>query len=392
MIVLNSPKGWTGPKVVDGLQVEGTFRSHQVPLSDPATHPEHLKLLEDWLRSYRPEELFDEQGRLKPELAELAPKGERRMGANPHANGGILLRDLRMPDFRDYAVDVPSPGVRGIGDTHVLGRFLRDVTKLNSEQRNFRIFGPDETLSNGLEALFEVTKRQWDATTAPNDEFLAPTGRVMEMLSEHQCEGWLEGYLLTGRHGLFNCYEAFIHIVDSMFNQHAKWLEVTVAPAVAAKDRLVKLPAGLACLATGSQRLHTPGSRLYRPRHEQEGRDRASLPSAGCKLPAVSDGPLPAQPSLRQRRDRRQTSCAPMADDGRRRRALRRRHRHLAMGQQRPGLRAGRGNGLRRRRADAGDARRCFHSAPTSARPENSGGQCRRPHEATAANRAPARA
>ena len=227
MIVLNSPKGWTGPKVVDGLQIEGTFRSHQVPLSDPATHPEHLKLLEDWLRSYRPEELFDEQGRLKPELAELAPKGERRMGANPHANGGILLRDLRMPDFRDYAVDVPSPGVRGIGDTHVLGRFLRDVAKLNSEQRNFRVFGPDETLSNGLEALFEATKRQWDAATVPNDEFLAPTGRVMEMLSEHQCEGWLEGYLLTGRHGLFNCYEAFIHIVDSMFNQHAKWLKVT---------------------------------------------------------------------------------------------------------------------------------------------------------------------
>ena len=227
MIVLNSPKGWTGPKVVDGLQIEGTFRSHQVPLSDPATHPEHLKLLEDWLRSYRPEELFDEQGRLKPELAELAPKGERRMGANPHANGGMLLRDLRMPDFRDYAVDVPAPGVRGIGDTHVLGPFLRDVAKLNSEQRNFRVFGPDETLSNGLEALFEVTNRQWDAATVPNDEFLAPTGRVMEMLSEHQCEGWLEGYLLTGRHGLFNCYEAFIHIVDSMFNQHAKWLKVT---------------------------------------------------------------------------------------------------------------------------------------------------------------------
>ncbi|MBZ5524340.1 MAG: phosphoketolase family protein [Acidobacteriia bacterium] len=227
MIVLNSPKGWTGPKMVDGLQIEGTFRSHQVPLSDPAIHPEHLKLLEDWLRSYRPEELFDEQGCLKPELAELAPNGERRMGANPHANGGILLRDLRMPDFRDYAVDVPSPGVRGIGDTHVLGKFLRDVARLNSEQRNFRVFGPDETLSNGLEAIFEVTKRQWEGAVVPNDEFLAPTGRVVEMLSEHQCEGWLEGYLLTGRHGLFNCYEAFIHIVDSMFNQHAKWLKVT---------------------------------------------------------------------------------------------------------------------------------------------------------------------
>ncbi|HMJ29542.1 MAG TPA: phosphoketolase family protein [Xanthobacteraceae bacterium] len=227
MIVLDSPKGWTGPKTIDGLKVEGTFRSHQVPLSDPATHPEHLERLEEWLKSYRPQELFDAQGRLKAELAGLAPRGERRMGANPHANGGILLRDLRMPDFRDYAVDVPSPGLRGIGDTRVLGRFLRDVVKLNEEQRNFRVFGPDETLSNGLEALFEVTQRQWNAATDPNDKFLARTGRVMEMLSEHQCEGWLEGYLLTGRHGLFNCYEAFIHIVDSMFNQHAKWLKVT---------------------------------------------------------------------------------------------------------------------------------------------------------------------
>jgi xylulose-5-phosphate/fructose-6-phosphate phosphoketolase len=228
MIVLNSPKGWTGPKIVDGLQIEGTFRSHQVPISDPATHPGHLKLLEDWLRSYRPQELFDSQGRLKAELAELAPQGERRMGANPHANGGIFLRDLRMPDFREYAVEVPSPGVGGIGDTHVLGGFLRDVLKLNKERRIFRIFGPDETISNGLEAIFQATPRQWDAATVPNDEFLAPAGGVIEMLSEHQCQGWLEGYLLTGRHGLFNCYEAFIHIVDSMFNQHAKWLKVTL--------------------------------------------------------------------------------------------------------------------------------------------------------------------
>jgi xylulose-5-phosphate/fructose-6-phosphate phosphoketolase len=228
MIVLASPKGWTGPKVVDGLQVEGTFRSHQVPLSDPAAHPEHLKLLEDWLQSYRPQELFDAQGRLRPELAELAPTGNRRMGANPHANGGLLLRDLQLPDFRAYAAAVPAPGVRGIGDTRVLGPFLRDIAKLNQEQRNFRVFGPDETMSNGLAALFEESPRQWDAATLPNDEFLAPSGRVVDsMLSEHQCEGWLEGYLLTGRHGLFNCYEAFIHIVDSMFNQHAKWLKVT---------------------------------------------------------------------------------------------------------------------------------------------------------------------
>ncbi len=228
MIVLVSPKGWTGPKVVDGRQIEGTFRAHQVPLSDPAANPEHLRLLEQWLRSYEPQALFDEQGRLAPELAELAPQGNRRMGANPHANGGLLLRDLRMPDFRSYAVDVLAPGIKGIGDTRVLGPFLRDVAQLNEEQRNFRVFGPDETLSNGLGALFEVTLRQWDADIQPNDEFLAPSGRVMDsMLSEHQCEGWLEGYLLTGRHGLFNCYEAFIHIIDSMFNQHAKWLKVT---------------------------------------------------------------------------------------------------------------------------------------------------------------------
>ncbi len=227
MIVLKSPKGWTGPKVVDGVQIEGTFHAHQVPLSDPATHPEHLQMLEAWLRSYRPEELFDEQGRLKPELAELAPAGRRRMGANPHANGGLLLHDLRMPDFRAYGEDVPAPGAPGIGDTHVLGRFLRDVVKWNEQQRNFRIFAPDETLSNGLEAVLEATDRQWEAGAVPNDESLAPAGRVVEMLSEHQCEGWLEGYLLTGRHGLFNCYEAFIHIIDSMFNQHAKWLKVT---------------------------------------------------------------------------------------------------------------------------------------------------------------------
>ncbi|MBI1396376.1 MAG: phosphoketolase [Betaproteobacteria bacterium] len=227
MIVLESPKGWTGPATVDGHRVEGSFRAHQVPLN-PNTHPEHLALLESWLRSYRPEELFDATGRLDPGLAALAPAGERRMGANPHANGGLLLRDLHMPDFRTYAQDVPRPGASGPGDTRVLGPFLRDVAMLNREPRNFRIFSPDETLSNGLGALFEATARQWNATTLPDDEFLSPDGRVLDsMLSEHQCEGWLEGYLLTGRHGLFDCYEAFIHIVDSMFNQHAKWLKVT---------------------------------------------------------------------------------------------------------------------------------------------------------------------
>jgi len=228
MIVLRSPKGWTGPKEVDGLQIEGTFRSHQIPLLVDPKHPEHVKQLESWMKSYKPEELFDENGKLIPELAELAPKGNRRMGANPHTNGGLMMRELRMPDFHAHAVAVPSPGSVAAGDTVVLGKFLRDVVILNMESRNFRVFGPDETLSNLLNAVFESTNRQWEAGRLTNDEFLAPAGRVVDsMLSEHQCEGWLEGYLLTGRHGLFNCYEAFIHIVDSMFNQHAKWLKVT---------------------------------------------------------------------------------------------------------------------------------------------------------------------
>ena len=227
MIVLKSPKGWTGPKFIDGLPVEGSFRSHQVPLTDPRTNPKHLAQLEEWLKSYKPEELFDGGGAFRAELAELAPKGERRMGANPHANGGLLLRDLRMPNFREYAVDIASPGSVQASDTTILGQFIRDVVRLNEAHRNFRVFGPDETISNKLTAVFEATNRQWEAQTLATDEFLARDGRVMEVLSEHQCEGWLEGYLLTGRHGLFNCYEAFIHIVDSMFNQHAKWLKVT---------------------------------------------------------------------------------------------------------------------------------------------------------------------
>jgi xylulose-5-phosphate/fructose-6-phosphate phosphoketolase len=227
MIILVTPKGWTGPKVVDGQQVEGTYRAHQVPLSEPRTRPEHLRQLEEWMRGYRPEELFDAGGRLRPELADLAPKGERRMGASPHANGGILLRDLRLPDFREYAVDVATPGSVDVEDTRVLGAFLRDVIVRNAEARNFRIFGPDETASNRLTAVLDATDKQWDAEIRASDDHLARDGRVMEMLSEHQCQGWLEGYLLTGRHGLFNSYEAFIHIVDSMFNQHAKWLKVT---------------------------------------------------------------------------------------------------------------------------------------------------------------------
>jgi xylulose-5-phosphate/fructose-6-phosphate phosphoketolase len=226
MIVLRSPKGWTGPVEVDGMQIEGTFRAHQVPILVDAGHPDHVALLEDWMKSYKPEELFDKDGALVAELTQLAPLGERRMGANPHANGGILLRDLHMPDFRMHAVVVPSPGAVSAQDTLVLGDFFRDIVALNPH--NFRIFGPDETLSNLLGAVFEVTNRQWEAREVQNDEFLAPEGRVLDsMLSEHQCQGWLEGYLLTGRHGLFNSYEAFIRIVDSMFSQHAKWLKVT---------------------------------------------------------------------------------------------------------------------------------------------------------------------
>jgi xylulose-5-phosphate/fructose-6-phosphate phosphoketolase len=226
MIVLRTPKGWTGPKEVDGRRTEDYWRSHQVPLDEMHEKPEHVHLLEEWMRSYRPADLFDDSGHLRPELVALAPRGERRMSANPHTNGGLLLRDLRMPDFREYAVDVTSPGAVNAEATRVMGQFLRDVMKLNMDARNFRLFSPDESNSNRWQDVLEVTNRAWDAETYPWDDHLAPDGRVMEMLSEHQCQGWLEGYLLTGRHGFFSCYEAFIHIIDSMFNQHAKWLKV----------------------------------------------------------------------------------------------------------------------------------------------------------------------
>jgi xylulose-5-phosphate/fructose-6-phosphate phosphoketolase len=225
MIVLRTPKGWTGPKEVDGVKIEGTFHAHQVPLAETRTDDAHRALLEEWMRSYRPDELFDADGRLVPEVRALAPKGSRRMSANPHTNGGLLLRDLAMPDFRDYAADVTRPGGSMHAPTAELGKMIRDVIAANPQ--TFRVMGPDETASNRLQAVFEVTNRAWVAETTPGDDHLAPDGRVMEVLSEHLCQGWLEGYLLTGRHGLFNCYEAFIHIIDSMFNQHAKWLKVT---------------------------------------------------------------------------------------------------------------------------------------------------------------------
>jgi xylulose-5-phosphate/fructose-6-phosphate phosphoketolase len=227
MIVMKTPKGWTGPKEVDGKKTEDYWRSHQVPLSEMASKPGHVQLLEDWMKSYKPEELFDEKGKFIPELAELAPKGSRRMGANPHANGGLLLRDLKMPEFEDYAVDVQKPGTVMAEATRVSGRFLRDVMTLNQENANFRIVGPDETASNRLDPVLEVTNRVWAGEILPEDDHISPDGRVMEVLSEHLCQGWLEGYLLTGRHGFFSCYEAFIHIIDSMFNQHAKWLKTT---------------------------------------------------------------------------------------------------------------------------------------------------------------------
>jgi len=227
MIILRTPKGWTGPRVVDGKPVENTWRAHQVPLSELASKPDHLRQLEEWMKSYRPDELFDQSGTLIPELAELAPKGFRRMGANPHANGGLLLKDLAMPDFRDYQVEVVKPGTVISEATRELGKFLRDVMRLNANASNFRVFGPDETSSNRLDALFEATDKILMEPLLPTDEHLSVKGRVLEVLSEHMCQGWLEGYLLTGRHGFFSCYEAFIHIVDSMFNQHAKWLKVT---------------------------------------------------------------------------------------------------------------------------------------------------------------------
>ena len=323
MIVLNSPKGWTGPKMVDGLQVEGTFRAHQVPLSDPATHPEHLKLLEDWLRSYRPQELFDEHGRLVPELAELAPEGARRMGANPHANGGILLRDLRMPDFRDYAVDVPTPGVPGIGDTHVLGRFLRDVAKLQQRAEQFSRLRPRRDAfqrpGSGLRGdqtpmgcRHRSERRVSGAQRArAGDAERAPMRGLARRLPAHRAARGLQ--LLRGVHP----YRGFdVQPARQVAEGHRP-------PAVAPQDRLAELPPGLACLAPGSQRLHAPGSRFHRPCGEQEGRDRAGLSSARRQLPLVGDGPLPAQPPLRQRRDRRQASGAAMAGDGSRRRALR---------------------------------------------------------------------
>ena len=372
--------------MVDGLQVEGTFRAHQVPLSDPATHPEHLKLLEDWLRSYRPEELFDEQGRLKPELAELAPKGDGAWARIPTPMAAFCCATCGCRISAITRSTCPSPGSAGIGDTHVLGRFLRDVVKLNDEQRNFRVFGPDETLSNGLEALFEVTKRQWDAATVPNDEFLAPAGRVMEMLSEHQCEGWLEGYLLTGRHGLFNCYEAFIHIIDSMFNQHAKWLKVT--SHLPWRRKIASLNYLLASHVWRQDHngfTHQDPGFIDHVVNKKAEVVRVYLPpDANCLL-SVMDHCLRSRHYVNVVIAGKHPSPQWLTMDA----AV----KHCAEGigiwqwasNDQDGC-AGRGHGLLRRRADAGDPRRRLDPARASARVENPRGQRRGPHEAAAAN------
>ena len=308
MIVLKSPKGWTGPKVVDGLQIEGTFRAHQVPLLVDAEHPEHVKQLESWMKSYKAEELFDEHGRLMPELAELAPKGDRRMGANPHANGGILLRDLRMPDFHVHAVNVPSPGAVDGQDTLVLGKFLRDVAKLNQEQRNFRIFGPDETLSNLLGAVFEVTNRQWDAREE-NERRIPRACRPRAGLDAQRAPvRGLAGRLSADRAARAVQQLRGLHPHRRFDVQPARQVaEGDVGTALAPEDRLAELSARLPRLAAGPQRLHAPGSRLPRPRHQQEGRHRARLPAARRELSAVGLRSLPAQPALRQRGGGRQT-------------------------------------------------------------------------------------
>ena len=344
------------------------------------------------MKSYRPEELFDAQGRLKPELAELAPKGHRRMSDNPHANGGLLLRDLKMPDFRDYAVEVPSPGATTAESAREMGKFLRDVMKLNLESKNFRLFSPDENNSNRWQDVLDVTNRCYMAEIYPEDDKLSPDGRVMEVLSEHQCQGWLEGYLLTGRHGFFSCYEAFIHIIDSMFNQHAKWLKV--CNHIPWRRPIASFNYFLSSHVWRQDHnglSHQDPGFIDHVVNKKAEVIRVYLPP-DANMPAVGDRPLPAQPQLRQRRRRRQAAGAAVADDGPGRQALHRGPGHLGVGQQRQGQRAGRGHGLLRRRADAGDAggRRADPQAPAGA--EGARGQRREPDEAAAAERAPARA
>ena len=384
MIVLRTPKGWTCPKEIDGRRTEDYWRSHQVPMGEMHENPAHVRILEDWMKSYRPEELFDDDGRLRPELAELPPEGTRRMSANPHANGGVLLRDLRLPDFRDYAVTVPSPGAATAESTRVMGEFLRDVMKLNMEARNFRLFSPDENNSNRWQDALEVTNRAWVAETYPvgrpprarragdGDAQRAPVPGLARGLSSDRPARLL--LLLRG-----------VHPHHRFDVQPARQVAEGVQPhPLAAADRVAELPAVQPRLAAGPQRLQPPGPGLHRPRRQQEGRGRPRLSAARRQLPALGHRPLPAQPQLRQRRRRRQAAGAAVADDGRGDQALHRRARDLGVGQQRPGRRARRGDGLLRRRADAGDAGRGRPAAPARARAEGPRHQRRRPDEAAA--------
>ena len=336
MIILRSPKGWTGPKEVDGHKVENFWRAHQVPVLDVQSNPEHLQIVEQWMRSYKPEELFDEHGTLIPELRDLPPTGERRMSANPHANGGKLRKPLDLPNFCDYAVPVEAPGAKEVSPTETLGKFLRDVMRRNMS--SFRVFSPDENASNRLQDVYEASLKTWLAAIKPEDADgtdIAPDGRVMEMLSEHTLEGWLEGYLLTGRHGLFNTYEAFAHIIDSMYNQHAKWLEKSKREIDwRAPISSLESPDHVARLAPGSQRLHSRRSRLSGSCQQQERGNHPHLPSPRCELPAQRGGPLPAQRELCERDRRRQAAAPGLSRYGCRDHSLHQRHRHLGLGQQ----------------------------------------------------------
>ncbi len=389
MIVLKTPKGWTGPKFVDGLPVEGTWRAHQVPIDAARTNPEHLAQLETWMRSYRAEELFDAAGALVPELAALAPLGTARMSANPHANGGVLLRDLELPDFRDYAVPVSRPGAEMSEATRVLGDWLRDVIKANPT--NFRVFGPDETASNRLGDVFEVTNRAFEGEILPGDDHLAPAGRVLEVLSEHMCQGWLEGYLLTGRHGLFNCYEAFIHIIDSMFNQHAKWLKVTRGiPWRRPVASLNYLLSSLVWRQDHNGFSHQDPGFIDHVVNKKAEVIRA-LPAARHQHAAVGGGPLPALPALRQRDRGRQAAAVELAEHGRGGHPLHPGRRDLGMGLQRRPQRAGRGDGMLRRHPHAGDDGRGVAAARASSGTEGSGGQRGGPDAAAAGDRTSAR-
>jgi xylulose-5-phosphate/fructose-6-phosphate phosphoketolase len=352
MIVFRTPKGWTGPKVVDGKNIEGTFRAHQVPIM--MDKPEHLAILRKWLKSYRPDELFDENGTLVPELQALAPKGDRRMGANPHANGGKLLRDLRMPDFRDYALDVPAPGAVEAQDMTELGGFVRDIFVLNRDSRNFRIFGPDETMSNRLGKVFEETNRDWNAERFDYDEFLANDGRVMDsMLSEHVCEGYARGISSHRTSRLFQQLRGF-HPHRGQYVLPARQVVEGLQPAaLAAEHRLAQLRARLQRLAAGSQRLHPSGPRLSGPCRQQEGGRGAPVPAPRCQLSAKLLRPLHPQPQLRERHRRLQAPPAPVAEHGAGRPALHRGHRHLAVGLHRRRQGPGHRHGLLRRHSDA---------------------------------------